>query len=231
MLTLDEHLFSTRAQLDTALSGKIADLLANAIDEKNAATLVLSGGNTPKGMLDRLSQYDVAWDRVTVLLADERWVTPDSERSNEKMIRECFLKNAARSAHFQGMQVAHLGAYNVPDYLEDKLEFLDHPADVLVLGMGEDGHTASLFPCAENIEELLSNDNQLKTVVVEPKTAPDLRISLSFPVLKRSDNIFVHFTGDLKKEIFQKISSGYLTAPLGALLTAAEGNIRLYWAS
>lgn len=230
MISLDEYIFSAKELLDDALSVQIANLLRSAIEGKNSATLILSGGNTPKGMLDKLSQINLPWEKVTVLLADERWVGPDHERSNEKMLRQCFLKNNATKATLISLHISHVEANEAPPLFEEKLQFLERSADVLVLGMGEDGHTASLFPCAKNIEQLLSDKNQLKTVMVAPLTAPDKRISLSFPILADAENIFVHFTGDLKKEIFQKIAAGFQDAPLGRLLGATEANTRLYWA-
>lgn len=230
MISLDEYLFSTTELLDDALSSQIADLLKTAIEKRNSAILILSGGNTPKGMLTKLSHINLPWEKVTVLLADERWVGPEHERSNEKMLRACFLKQAAKKATFIGFHMSSVDAEDAPPLLEEKLRMLEHPADVVVLGMGEDGHTASLFPCAKSIEQLLGDKNQLKTVMVAPQTAPDKRISLSYPILKNAENIFVHFTGDLKKEIFQKIGAGLLEAPIGRLLNNTDAEIRLYWA-
>ncbi len=230
MISLDEYIFSAKELLDDALSAHIADLLRSAIEGKNSATLILSGGNTPKGMLNKLSQINLPWEKVTVLLADERWVGADHERSNEKMLKQCFLKNDAMKAALISLHISNVEVKEVPPLLEEKLRLLERPADVLVLGMGEDGHTASLFPCTENIEQLLTDQEQLKTVLVKPQTAPDTRISLSFPVLKNAENIFVHFTGDLKKEIFQKIGAGLLQAPIGRLLSETDAETRLYWA-
>lgn len=231
MNALDEYLFSTKEKLDAALSDHICLLLEDALDKRGRATLVLSGGNTPKGMLERLSQKKISWAHVTVLLADERWVDPQSDRSNERMIREHFLNNEAGAANFESFHIPEIEAEAAPEILEGKLGFLDTNIEVTILGMGDDGHTASLFPCAENIEHLLSSQNQLKTVWVQPQNAPDQRISLSFPVLTASKNIIVHFTGDLKKEIFQKIISGNMTVPLGRVLEAADGKNSIFWAS
>lgn len=231
MITLDEYLFSTKEQLDSALANHIADLLEAAVTEKSTVVLVLSGGNTPKGMLNQLCRKEIPWEKVTVLLADERWVDPDNDRSNEKMIRQQFLQEAAARANFSGFYQPDMIVGDAPAYLENRLRGLEQPVDVTVLGMGEDGHTASLFPCAGNIEELIGVEDQLKTVWVRPQTAPDDRISLSFPVLKKSKNICVHFTGELKKEIFQKMISDETRAPLGRLLGANEGRKAIFWAS
>jgi len=231
MILADEYNFSSVEKLDAALSHEIAIALDAAISAKGQAVLVVSGGNTPKGMLMKLSQQAILWSNVTVLAADERWVDVSNSRSNERMIRQYLLQNDAASATFIGFYTPNVEAIQAPLMLEDTLDLLKSPIDALVLGMGEDGHTASLFPCAANIENLLTEKEGLKTAFVKPGTAPDARITLSFLTLTKACHTFLHFTGDLKKEIYQKIISGDFQAPLGHVLEASSGKIRLYWAA
>lgn len=231
MFLADEYLFSSTDRLDASLSDEISTLLALAVEARGAATLVVSGGNTPKAMLEALSRKEIQWSNVTVLLADERWVATDDERSNERMVQRSLMQNEAEKATFIGYYSSAVDASFAPIQLEGKLHVLDNPIDVLLLGMGEDGHTASLFPCADNIDELLSPTGLMKTAFVRPKTAADDRITLSFPVLTKARHVFLHFKGDLKKEIFQKIVSGNLSVPLGRVFDASSGKIGLYWAA
>ncbi|MEH6402106.1 MAG: 6-phosphogluconolactonase [Sneathiella sp.] len=231
MFLADEYNFSSTEKLDAALSEEIAKILIAAISDRGDASLVVSGGNTPKGMLISLSKQKIPWSNVTVLLADERWVDASDSRSNEKMVRQYLLQNEASAASFIGFYIPNAAAMQASALLEDKLGLLDRPIDALVLGMGEDGHTASLFPCAANIDELLTEKEGLKTDFVKPGSAPDDRITLSFSTLTKARHTFLHFTGDLKKEIYQKILSGDLQVPLGRVLEASKGNIRLYWAA
>ncbi|MEP3244304.1 MAG: 6-phosphogluconolactonase [Sneathiella sp.] len=230
MICPDEYLYSDTAVLNAALSASVAETLRARISAHGKAVLVVSGGSTPQMMLQALSQQKLDWSKVTILLADERWVDPSSDRSNEKMVRACLLQNEAKDARFKGLHLSGCKPDEAPSRLEEGLAFLEEGIDVLLLGMGEDGHTASLFPCAENISDLLSEQNDAKTVMVRPQTAPDTRISLSFGVLVKAGLTCLHITGEMKKEIWQKVSSGHLEAPVGQVFKKAQGQIRLYWA-
>ncbi len=226
----DEYLYSDTATLNAALSSSVAEVLRDRISVHGKAVLVVSGGSTPQMMLQALSLQKLDWPKVTILLADERWVEPSSDRSNEKMIKTYLLQNEAEDAHFRGLYLPDCDPDDAPFRLAESLAFLEEGIDVLLLGMGEDGHTASLFPCAENISDLLTGQNDAKTVIVRPQTAQDTRISLSLGVLAKADLTCLHITGEMKKEIWQKVSSGQLEAPVGQVFKKAQGQTRLYWA-
>ncbi|MFT6559447.1 6-phosphogluconolactonase [Sneathiella sp.] len=229
MVLISECLFSDAEKLDENLAKKVGELLSAAIAERGSAVLVVSGGNTPKNMFRILSQEKIDWQQVTVLLADERWVETWSERSNEKMVRACLLQYAAAEAHFVGYYHPDKTAEEALPVLNNILVMLDQPIDVLLLGMGEDGHTASLFPCAPNAASLLNPNEPLKLVIVEPSSAPDKRVSLSFPVLCQARSTVLHITGEMKKEVLQKITSGTIEAPIGEVLASGDGLKMLYW--
>ncbi len=230
MISLDEYLYSDRERLDTALSQAVADTLRHCIRRSGSARLVVSGGSTPRNMLAQLSLQDLNWSKVTVLLADERWVDPTSERSNERMVRECLLQNQASAANFKGLYVPDCPAKEAVAELKTVTDILEKPLDILLLGMGEDGHTASLFPCAKNITSLLEADPAQKLMPVTPETAPDERMSLSFYSLIQARLICLHITGEMKRDVLQKIMVGKKTAPAGSVIQEARGSVRLYWA-
>ena len=141
--------------LAVQLASDVAAWLQQGVEERGSASLVVSGGSTPAPFFAALSNHKIQWSDVTVTLADERWVAATDELSNEKLIRECLLVNAAASAKFLSL---YNGASSPDDgwqQCDDALRTLSAPYDVVVLGMGGDGHTASLFPATQGLHCLL----------------------------------------------------------------------------
>lgn len=230
MNTLND--FQTREALDAELSDKVANALSEAIAQKGRASLAVSGGSTPKGFFKALSLKPLAWEKVTITLADERWVDYDSSDSNTRLVHENLLQNNAKAATFfhlkQGDALSEetLATLNVAAQ-NDLL-----PLDVLILGMGEDGHTASLFPCSDQIATGLSLDNPNVLMKVEPKTAPHQRITFSFASLIQSKNIILHISGPAKKDVLNKALAGTddFEMPIRAFLNHPSLNTQVYWA-
>lgn len=223
--------FSQRSELDVALADKIADILSGAIKHKGKASIAVSGGSTPKGLFKILSEKDIAWDQVTITLADERWVDITSDASNTRLVHENLLVNKASKAHFFHIkQGEELNA----EVLSDLIFAADAkclPFDVLILGMGEDGHTASLFPCSEQIDACFAKSTASLLKVV-PTTAPHERISFSFNSLIKSENIFLHICGDNKKPVLEKALAGddVKEMPIRGFLKHPTINTSIYWA-
>ena len=223
--------FSDRSILDQQLADNVADILANAIKSKGKASIAVSGGSTPKGFFTLLSQKDIAWDQVTITLADERWVDISSDASNTRLVHENLMVNNAKKAHFFHIkQGEELNAEVLSDLIfAADSKFL--PFDVLILGMGEDGHTASLFPCSDQIDSCfaMSTASLLK---VKPTTAPHDRITFSFKCLIASKNIFLHICGDNKKPVLDKALSGdnVKEMPIRGFLQHPTVNTNVYWA-
>ena len=223
--------FEQRKLLDEALADKVATILTAAIKTKGRASIAVSGGSTPKGFFHALSKKKLAWQAITITLADERWVAIDSNDSNTKLVYENLLQNEAVNAKFfhlkQGETLSDetLGDLN----LAVNQQLL--PLDVLILGMGEDGHTASLFPCSDEIDSCLSLSSPALIKVV-PKTAPHQRISFSFAALAQSKNTFLHISGVSKKQVLAKAIAGQecKEMPIRAFLQAPDVNTQVYWA-
>jgi 6-phosphogluconolactonase len=144
--------FSSRDELDLALAKSISQILSDAIKQKGKASIAVSGGSTPKGLFSILSQSDIDWSRVTVTLADERWVTLDSNDSNTRLVHENLLQNKAAAAKFFHLKQGEEFSEETLNDLNIAANTTLLPLDVLILGMGEDGHTASLFPCSKQIK-------------------------------------------------------------------------------
>ena len=208
--------FESKAALEQALAQAIAAALKEAIAAKGEATLLLSGGSTPSGVYALLSQMELPWQQVTVGLVDERFVGPTSPYSNFKLIGETLLQNKAKAATLVPM------VSDESDYEENLRQIEDTyriftDTDVCLLGMGPDGHTASIFPndpasFAANLESacLLSNTNAPAT--------PTQRITCNGPLLRRSKHLFLMITGTQKNEILEQ--SEQLQLPIAAFKSA-----------
>ena len=208
--------FASKNELEFSLSQQIAQDLKAAIEHKGSATLLLSGGSTPSGVYRLLSEENLDWAQVHVGLVDERFVPADSPFSNFKLLQETLGQNAAKNATIHPMVL------NSSDYAQNLKEievayriFTD--PDICLLGMGPDGHTASLFPndsasLKANLNEdtLLSNTNA--------PAEPNLRITFNGPVLRRVNHLYLMITGAQKKAIFE--DSEALQLPIAAFKKA-----------
>ncbi|MDG1750940.1 MAG: 6-phosphogluconolactonase, partial [Thalassotalea sp.] len=138
--------FEQRADLDTQLAEKVADILSNSVAIKGKASIAVSGGSTPKGFFTALSQKELPWSDITITLADERWVSMESDASNTRLVHENLLQNNAVNAKFFHLKQGEKLCEETLSDLNLAASSSLLPLDVLILGMGEDGHTASLFP-------------------------------------------------------------------------------------
>ncbi|WP_102797028.1 6-phosphogluconolactonase [Bowmanella denitrificans] len=222
--------FASPQELNLAFAERIARLLSEGIAARGKASLVVSGGRTPQGMFAQLSQQDLDWSKVVVSLADERWVDSSDESSNEKMVREHLLQNKAQAATFIGLKNPAQQAQDGVDDCVAAIAQMPLPIDVLILGMGEDGHTASLFPCSAQISQGLDLNYPKPYLAVQPTTAPHWRMSLSLAALLNSRHVFLHLTGEGKKAVLDKALAGTdeFEMPIRAVLNRAD--VELVWA-
>ncbi|AIR89674.1 6-phosphogluconolactonase [Pseudomonas cremoricolorata] len=164
------------------LAGDVAQHLRAAIASKGQACLVVSGGRSPVPFLERLARESLDWSKVTVSLADERWVPVEHADSNAGLLTRHLLQGPAAEARF-------IGLYQVAPDLERAAELADAalaelpPIDVLVLGMGDDGHTASLFPASPNLAEGLAREGQRRCLPMLAPVVPHQRLSLTRALL------------------------------------------------
>ncbi len=229
-MAVKESLFETVEQLNEAFADRIATLLSQGIEKNGRATLVVSGGRTPQAMFHSLSKKQLAWDKVDITLADERWVDESDPASNGAMVRKNLLINEAQQANFVALKTHHSDAQDAVGECTAQLATMKTPFDVLILGMGEDGHTASLFPCSEQIAQGLDLSSDADFIAVQPTTAPNQRMSLTLKALLNSENIFLHLTGQSKKDVLQQALDGddELAMPIRAIINRAQ--VELVWA-
>ena len=210
--------FSSSDDLNQDFAQRLVGILERAISERGAAYLVVSGGRTPQALFKALSHVELAWDKVTVLLADDRWLDDEQSDSNERLVKATLLQNKAAAAKFISLYSNTASAFDGAATVLERITALP-TFDAVILGMGEDGHTASLFPCSAQITAGLAPDAPA-VLAVEPQTAPYQRMSLSLPRLLDSRNIFLHLVGSNKLPVLNKAMAEQdaLAMPIRAFL-------------
>jgi 6-phosphogluconolactonase len=186
------------------LATSVAKQLTRSLKEKNKACLAVSGGTTPTLFFQLLSQQELDWAKVIIILVDERWLPTDHVDSNEKLVRDHLLQNRAKQGYFLGLKNdALLPSEGIMD-CETQLRTQVEHIDVVVMGMGVDGHTASWFKGSNQISALLDVDTSAWCLPIEDVFLPQPRMSLTWRFIKRAEKIYLHFTGEEKKSIFQQ---------------------------
>jgi 6-phosphogluconolactonase len=199
-----EHLFVDGSLAAADMARRIGVVLGDAIAARGVASIALSGGRSPRPVLEALSAAALDWEKVVVTLVDERWVKPDHADSNERLVRETLLQG--EKAGFVGMKNGAADAYTGQAACEAAFAGLPWPLDIVLLGMGEDGHTASLFPEAKELADGLSTS--ALTLAVTPPAAPHQRMSLSASAILKSRHIFLQIGGAAKKAVYDRALAG-----------------------
>ena len=183
-------------------------------------------------MFAALSQQDLAWDKVWITLTDERWVDADHADSNEAMLRKTLLRHHAAAAHFVPLKNSATTALAGETECEKKLAAVPRPFDVVVLGMGDDGHFASLFPQAPQLATGLNLANQHLCLAVDPITAPHSRMSLTLAALLNSRRIVMQLSGANKWKVYQQalLAGEIKDLPIRAVLKQQQTPVEVYWA-
>lgn len=217
--------YPDREFLMLGLANVIAGQLADFLRREGKATLSVPGGTTPGPIFDTLSGVDIDWANVAVVLNDERWVPESSERSNTRLVRERLLRGRAAQARLVPLYAPATEPEEMLQALEDGLK--PHlPISVLLLGMGTDMHTASLFPGADRLEEALSA-NAPPLLPMRAEAAGEPRITLTVPVLRGAFNIHILITGAEKRAALERAMT---LTPIEAPVRAVLDNATVHWA-
>ncbi|WP_296253638.1 6-phosphogluconolactonase [Pseudomonas sp. UBA4194] len=221
------HDFVSPPLLAEALAGKVAEQLRDAIERQGVATLVVSGGRSPVTFFQCLARQTLDWSRVVITLADERWVPVEHVDSNAGLLKRYLLVGAVAKARF-------ISLYQTTASQEEAAEAADRllaelpPIDVLILGMGDDGHTASLFPASPNLSQALDLANERRCWPMLAPSVPHQRLSMSRALLASARFKVLSVQGEAKLTTLRTALAGDDIAqmPIRAFLHSA---LDIYW--
>lgn len=192
--------------LSRELAAQVTDVLRAAIAARGGASLVVSGGKSPIKFFEALRTQPLDWSRVHLALVDERWVDVTDPSSNEKLVREHLLRDAAAGAHFAGLKNAAATPDEGAAAAWATFAPVPRPFDLVVLGMGDDGHTASLFPRSPNLPAALDTNAAPGCIGMVSPTNPSARLSLNLSALLDSRRIVLLLNGESKWQVYAAAS-------------------------
>ena len=211
------HHFENRHDLAISLADAVGRALSATITRKGHATLAVSGGNTPALFFMHLARQPITWDKVTVTLVDERQVEETSESSNARLVKRHLMTEGAARATFVPLHgnVAQAAALDL---------------DVVVLGMGGDGHTASFFPEGDTLAEAIDQSTSQSIIAISAPASGEPRLTFTLPRLLRAAHRFLHIEGNEKAAVLAKAEAGAdrMALPVRAVLQAPEAT-EIYW--
>lgn len=225
-----QHLYAAPSEAAQALANMTADKLREGLHHSGHASLLVSGGRTPTLFQDRLSEEILDWGKTTVSLTDDRWLEPSHADSNERLVRQHLLKGPAAAARFIPLADATTTVEKHLRVVEQALQGVHKPYDAVVLGVGEDGHTASLFPDAEGITAALDLDKAQRVAAITSATAPYPRISMTLRALLETKAILILIQGEAKRVTIE--NAGRRSASelaISAILKQEEIPVHLYY--
>lgn len=223
--------YDSAEEMADAVAGDVGFIVESAVDARNASLIAVPGGSTPKPILAKLAAAKLPWKKVMVIPTDDRLVPVDSELSNIRMIAQALLPAGARVLPIATENPDHALAGNAADA---RLQDLPWPPDLVWLGMGEDGHTASIFP-GPDMQNALDAPKARRAVGVMPdplpEEAPVPRVTLTRAAILSARTLLITITGQKKRDLLeQAIADGQSSKlPIGRVLAEAEQPIDIHW--
>ncbi len=239
MSQVKENFFADEEIMNQSLLKMIVQDLSNQMKEQESATLLVSGGSSPKMLYQSLSEQSLAWKNISIAMVDERWVDLQHEKSNQTFIQQSLIKNQALQASFFGMIDSNtkLENQNIQQAAERlNLIYSKLPVKpITILGMGTDGHTASFFPQAQGLDEALSSKNiyavAIKAKQSEVTGVQTQRLTVTLDYLLSSKKIYLLIKGKEKLDVYQKAlnCTQFEQMPVASLLQQSECPVQVYW--
>ena len=226
--------FSDFSSMIAVLADDIVARLKQDVARRGNASMALSGGTTPGPLFDLLTRRDAPWDKIWITLSDERWIATDQDGSNEHLVRTQLLRGKAAGAHFVGMKTTDAKARGGEAKANAMIASIPRPFTVMLLGMGDDGHTASLFPYAPELNETLNTTDPalVRAVIAKGAQQTAERISLSLRAIIDSEWIVVLIKGAAKRVAYEAAAAGnnVQEMPVRAVLNQSAAPTDVYWA-
>lgn len=223
------HDFRSKQELAHKLAMQIARDLEKALAEKGRARLAVSGGSTPKMMFQELSKCDLDWANVTIVPVDERWVDEHSDRSNGRLIKQNLIQNKANNAQFVPLYGGGADPQAGLDAVTVRVTPL-MPLDVVILGMGTDGHTASFFPNGDMLASAIDMDNHNLLSPMQAPGADEPRVTFTLKPLMKAHKLYLHVEGAQKRDVLKQAQSAGAVEdmPIRAVLRNLDKPLNIY---
>ncbi len=231
MSYVHEHRFPDAKALAYALSGELQVDLQEAIAARGMASLAISGGRTPATLFKQLSNEKLDWHKVSVTLVDERWVDTNSEASNEHLVKTTLLQAKAASTKFVGLKNTADTAQAGIEWCWRTLSKLPHPYDAVLLGMGDDGHFASLFPGNPQLHQALALTEAPGCIAMHAPVEPHDRVSLNLSAILDTRRVIVLIQGESKWSVYQRArtTGSVIDLPIRAVLQQQLVPVDVFW--
>lgn len=199
-MNMQKH--NDKLELANWLANHVAQKLKAAIEKTGKASLAVSGGSTPVRFFAALSKQSLNWNSVYITLVDERWVPDNHERSNAKMVKELLLVDNASKANFLPLFQEGKNTSQIQEIEKEYASLL--PFDVVILGMGGDGHTASFFPNGTKLSQATDPNTENLLIDIEAEGAGEPRVTFTLPALCSAAELILHIEGDEKKAVLEE---------------------------
>lgn len=231
-MAIERHDWPDRATLARELARTLAQLLVDRIASRSEAYMAVSGGQTPILLFEALAKADIDWSRVTITLVDERWTDESSPRSNAALVRRHLLTGKAAAARFLPLYTPDRTPEAGQLVAEQRLKTAPEHLTVAVLGMGEDGHTASFFPGGDRLEAALDLGTERMTEIVRAPGAGEPRITLTLATLRSAERFVLHIEGEAKRRVLERalFPGPVVDMPVRAVLAQERVPVDIHWA-
>lgn len=227
----EETFFPDRRRLYAGVCVDFTERLADIIKKRRKASMALAGGTTPGPLYEALSNVPISWEKVSLTLTDERWVHPQDPASNEFLIRDTLMRRRAAAATFVPLKTNHAKASGGAATAEKRIAPI-MPFDICLLGMGPDGHIASLIPGAEGYDAAVDPAGTRKLAGIHAlgaAGAPE-RMTLTVPGILASRRVVLLFMGQDKLNVFNEAKEGRGGSPIKELLAQKKVPVHAFWA-
>jgi 6-phosphogluconolactonase len=227
----EETLFTDRKRLFLGLCHDFQERLTEIIRKRRKASLALAGGTTPGPLYDALSNAPLPWEKVSITVTDERWVSPEDPASNEFLVRDLLMRRRAAGATFIPLKTNHAKASGGAGIAEKRISPI-MPFDICLIGMGPDGHIASLIPGADGYAAAVDPTGVKKLAGIHAASAagsPE-RMTLTIPGILSSRRIVLLIMGQDKLNLYNEAKADEGTSPLRDVLAQRKVPVHAFWA-